>query len=267
MENKIVEIVYIVTGDYCNYAKDFFGTLKFFMPGVKKIVTVLSDKMEEYGDFTTDDVIKTNVIKMFDLIYPCINLHKSYFIEQLPNSGADYILYFDADTKFKEVNDYKWDDIFSAMDCGNVIISRHPVYAMKDGEFLFGVEKKYFIENFFSTNMTERDERRASYIPAKEYTYIISSFFGAKREVMSKLNKYIISMTRKDLTRETIYHIPPYMDENYFNAINYDFENKINSNVKFCVNQYSELLDTANDEYDTVFMYQKNFKNFKTNRR
>ena len=269
MENKTIEIIYVATNGYCNYAEGFFSTLKYFMPGVKKIVTVLSNGLEEYDGFCEGDVIKTNVIKMFDLFYPCINLHKPYFIEQLPKANTDYIFYFDADTIFKEVPDYDWEELISELESRKVVISMHPMYAAKKTFSLYGVSRDDWIANFFTDNMTEKDPKRASYIAADRYNYVISSFFAARRDVMHELNAYLIQMTRSDLTRSERYHIPQYMDENYFNALVYDYENGcLNRNFGFSVKQYSELKDGDSEHYDTVFIYQKNFNNdFKTNRR
>ena len=269
MENKTIEIVYVATNGYCNYAEGFFSTLKYFMPGVKKIVTVLTNGMDEYEGYCEGDVIKTNIIKMFDLFYPCINLHKPYFIEQLPKANTDYIFYFDADTIFKEVPDYNWEEMINDLESRKVLISKHPMYAAKDTFSLCNITKRDWIANFYTDNMTERDVNRSAYIPEGEYTYVISSFFAARRDVMHELDKYLIKLTRSDLTRSTRYHIPQFMDENYFNALVYDYENgRLNQPYGFSVKQYSELRNGDSDFYDSIFIYQKNFNNeFKTNRR
>lgn len=265
--SKIIEIVYIVTGSYCEYAKKFFETIKYFAPGTKKIVTILSNGLENYKDYCDGDVIATRYFPIFDLIYPCINLHKSYFIEQLPKTGADYIFYFDADTAFKEVPNYDWNRMFKTMDEGKMLISKHPMYAAKDTFSLLNITKKNWINNFYTENVTEKDPKRASYIDASEYTYVISSFFAANRITMHKINEEIIRLTRSDLTRYPRYHIPKFMDENYFNALVYDYERGNNENFKFSVEQYSELWNGNNNNFDTVFIYQKNMPDFKKNRR
>lgn len=266
--SKIIEIVYIVTGSYCEYAKKFFETIKYFAPGTKKIVTILSNGLEDYKNYCEGDVIATRYFPIFDLIYPCINLHKNYFIEQLPKTGADYIFYFDADTIFKEVPNYNWEKMFSDLDSDYVVISKHPMYAAKDDFKLCGITKKAWIDNFFTENMTEKDETRSGYIPAERYDYLISSFFAANNRVMGILNNRIVLMTRSDLTRYPRYHIPKFMDENYFNALAYDDAQGIdNDGLKFKVEQYSELWNGNNNNFDTVFIYQKNMPDFKKNRR
>ena len=264
--NKTIRIVYIATHSYCYYAKAFMESLPNFAPGMKKIVTILSDHLEDWDGYWNGDIISTTVIKMFDLYYPCINLHKAYFIEQLPPIGADYVFYFDADTLFKELPDYDWDAFFKELDEGKLAISKHPVYALKDGAMLFKQEKKLWIDNFFTSNLTEKDPKSSAYIAAEEYTYVISSFFGGTRETMHKICEEIMRITRYDLSRQRGYHIPLYMDENYFNALVYDYEHNINDKFAFSVKQYSEVYNCDNDKYDTIFMYQKNLGDYKWNR-
>lgn len=264
--NKIIRIVYVATHSYCYYAKAFMESLPFFAPGMKKIVTILSDHLEDWDGYVNGDIISTSVIKMFDLYYPCINLHKAYFIEQLPPIGSDYIFYFDADTLFQEVPNYDWDGFFKELDEGKLAISKHPAYALKDGATLYKQEKQLWIDNFFTPNLTEKDPNSSAYIGAEKYTYVISSFFGGTRETMHAICEEIMRITRYDLSRQRGYHIPLYMDENYFNALVYDYENNVNDKFKFSVKQYSEVYDCDNDKYDTVFMYQKNLGDYKWNR-
>ena len=266
--SKLIEIVYIVTGSYCEYAKNFFDTLKYFAPGTKKIVTILSNGLEEYKNYCEGDVIFTRYFPIFDLIYPCVNLHKNYFISQLPKTGADYIFYFDADTVFKKVPKYNWEQMYSDLDNDYIIISKHPIYAAKDTFSLCNITKKDWIDNFFTENMTEKDQTREGYIPAERYEYLISSFFAANAKTMDVLNNRIVLMTRNDLTRFPRYHIPKFMDENYFNALAYDYSVGVNNdNLKFKVRQYSELWEGDSEDISTVFIYQKNMPDFKKNRR
>lgn len=265
----MIEILYIATSTYTAYCDGFLETVKYFAPGRDKHITILSDRLSELDGTKTEDGTPITVIHMFDLLYPCINLHKSYFLQQL-DFDADYIFYFDADTKFRNVPNYDWDELFKTMDEGRVLISKHPVYALKDGESLFGWEKKTWIANFCTENLTDRDPNSQAYIGYETYTYVISSFFAANNKTMRALNNLIVRMNRQDLTRSKGYHIPLFMDENYFNALASDFENGvINDGILFSVKQYSQLYgkDRESDFYPESFLYQKNFKDFKTNRR
>ena len=264
--NKIIRIVYVATHSYCYYAKNFIETLPNFAPGMKKIVTILSDHLEDLDGYWNGDIISTSVIKMFDLYYPCINLHKPYFIEQLPAVGADYVFYFDADTVFQEVPDYDWDGFFKELDEGKLAISKHPAYAMKEDTVFCGWKRNEWVNNFFTSNLTEKNPNSSAYIDADEYTYVISSFFGGTRETMHNICTELMRITRFDLSRKRGYHIPLYMDENYFNALVYDYMSKRSDAFSFSVKQYSEIYGIENNKYDTIFMYQKNLGDYKWNR-
>ena len=91
---------------------------------------------------------------------------------------------------------------------------------------------------------------------------------GNVLKTMDVLNNRIVLMTRNDLTRFPRYHIPKFMDENYFNALAYDYSVGVNNdNLKFKVRQYSELWEGDSEDISTVFLYQKNMPDFKKNRR
>ena len=265
----MIEVLYIATDSYAEYRHFFFSTFKYFAPGRKKHITILSDGMEDCDGIILEDGTKVNVIKMFDLFYPCINMHKPYFIEQL-HFDADYIFYFDADTAFRNVPGYDWDAMFKALDDGQVLISKHPIYALKDGEKFLDWKKEEWIANFCSSNMTEKDPSKQSYIKYDTYTYTISSFFAARNDIMGVLDRLIIKMTRNDLSRASGRHIPSFFDENYFNALTSDFENgTLNDGLYFSIKQYSQLygMDDKTDTYPDSFIYQKGFPDYKVNRR
>lgn len=258
----MIEILYIATGDYSKYTEWFLSSVKYFAPGYEKHITILSNKLDDL-DGTVRNGVKINVIKIFDLMYPFINLHKSYFIKQL-DFDADYIFYFDADTLFMNVPDYDWESMFKDLDDGKILISKHPAYALKESE-----EKDSWVKGFMSDYLTERVPGWAAYIEKEKYTYVISSFFAANKKTMAVLNDLIIKMCRQDLVRDKGYHVPKFMDENYFNALTSDFEyGIINNNLAFSIKQYSQFYnrDTECEECKDIFLYQKNFANFKTNR-
>lgn len=270
IEKPKMRVVYIVTNGYVGFFKKFYETLPYFFPDIDKDVTILTNNTEFFDDYKPYRSIKNiEVIKMFDLLYPCINLHKTYFLEQLEKQDEyDYVFYFDSDTIFKECGKELWKQLKCTLDNNNVIISKHPIYAAKEEFSLFDCRRNDWISNFHTSNLTERDETRQAYIPDVEYDYVISSFFGSNKNTMKRLCNKVNNMCRVDLTRSTKYHIPQYMDENYFNALVYRFYNSIDTEISFDVSQYSELYNADNDVYDTVFMYQKNMKDGeKTNRR
>lgn len=250
----MVEIIYIATDEYSNFFDGFASTIKYFLPGVPKIVKVLSNVDRDYT-IHCDDVVRVDFIKIFDLFYPCINLNKTNFISQLLPYVSEYVFYFDADTIFLPVEGCVWWDLKTYLDMDFFCIGKHPFYQLKDD-----VEwKSGCIENFYEY-FTTRDKTQESYIEDREYTYLISSFFCAKRNVMEKMCNYINNMIRTDMCRENDYKIPYYSDENYFNKVVYDVFKGTNDDFKIKIGNY-----ILYNEYDSVatknesFMLQKGF--------
>ena len=258
----MIEINYFATGGYIQYFELFANTLCNFFPNEKKIVRIVTDK-DFSIDYINDDVVSIEIIKTFDLVYPCINVNKTYILSQLTRTDSDYVFYFDADTYFNPMHNEFWGVLKERMDNNKFCIGKHPYYSLSDEDEY----KERDIEIFFS-NMTERDETQCSFIDSYYYTYIISSFFCAKNEVFYNVCETITSMIRSDMTRNNGYRIPLYMDENYFNKLVYNFEYKHDSDIEFDVREYILLGNSLNKTniYD-AFITQKNFnKEFKINR-
>lgn len=251
-----IEINYIATDGYVEFFDKFRDTIGNFFPGVKKIVRILSNVSRDFG-ITNNDVERVDVIKIFDLIYPCINLNKTYFLSQLPPTDADYVFYFDADTYFNKVSGFVFDELLDHMDEGNFCMSYHPKYNLDDSVDY----KKEDIEIFFSC-MTERDSSQLSYIDSYYYTYIISSFFCARRDVFFDVCNEVTEMIRGDMRRDNKYRIPMYMDENYFNKLVYNYEVKNDRTFNFKIDSYILLGNSYNKEnIYNGFITQKNYNN------
>lgn len=250
----MIEIIYIATDDYSKYYDGFINTIKYFFPKEEKIVRVLSNVDRDYYIPEDSNVIRVEYYKIFDLFYPCINLNKTYFISQLPKTEADYVFYFDADTMFFETDESVWSNLKNDMDNGCFCIGRHPYYSISD-EYSY---KNRYIENFFEF-LTTRDETQISYIPEYYYTYVISSFFCARRDIMEDVCCQVNDLTRGDLKRENKYKIPLYMDENYFNKLVYEWEFNGDERNNFSVKNYILLTNSNNIHSEgESFIFQKN---------
>lgn len=259
---KIVEVIYVATGGYKQFAPKFMETLKYFMPNCKKIVRIISDGLDEYAHYKDDSILYTEVNHIMDLFYPCINLHKTKFIEQLTPMTSDYAFYFDADTYFMDNPHVDWGEFVKDIEEGRFIMSIHPFYCVNNE-----IPKKAgYIDNFFRC-MTERDETQASYIKDEVYDYVISSFFGGKKEVLLKVCGIINDMIKQDMTRYNGYRIPAYADENYFNRLIVDCKHGTEKRIMVKIGAYILMANMDNGSYIESFMYQKNFMmNFKDNR-
>lgn len=259
----VIEIVYIATNNYINYMQQFLDSIQYFYPGARKILKILTNhdiKVEP----PCDDVIKCEVIKMFDLFYPCINLHKTKFIEQLKHEDiVDYIFYFDADTKFINNPDYDWEGLRRSMEQGYFIMSPHPIYLIKDEEW-----KHAFLNNLYHNGITDRLETLAAAIPSDEYTYVISSFFCGKKDTMLHVCKGINEMIKSDMVWQKWYHIPRFSDENYFNKLVYNREHGLDKTYCIRVDFFTCIEELDNNIPPTVFIYQKGMdEKFKSEKR
>lgn len=259
----MLEINYIATGGYIQYCALFCETINNFFPNEQKILRIITD-CDYRCDYDFNGDVEVEVVRLFDLIYPCINLNKTYILSQLPATKAEYVFYFDADTFFNEMPSDFWGWFKNEMDNNRFCIGKHPFYNLSDEDEF----KARDIEIFFS-DMTERMYNQSSYIDSYYYTYVISSFFCAKRSVFYDICDRITSMIRMDMTRNNRYRIPLYMDENYFNKMVYEYEYKDNNEYIFCVNDFIVLGDSLNkEETPYAFITQKNYnKEYKINRR
>lgn len=247
MNSKIIEIVYLATGSYKQFAKQFFDSIKLFFPGYKKIITIISDGLEEYKHFSniiSNDIIEINVHKIVQLPYPFISYFKYNYTKEFCSNKADYIFYFDADTVFIENSLEHFGNILKLAD-SNILLSKHPFYVSEEFECA--------ICTFFDYN-TERDPSYCSCIEQEEYEYVIGSFFaGTTKNVMILCDK-IVSLITEDLNSSNReWYIPKFMDESYLNSLSIkDLE------LSFAKEQFS-ILNGCNNILDFTICKQKKF--------
>jgi hypothetical protein len=265
--NMKIQIVYLVTGGYKNYAEQFIRSVKYFAPVADKYITIISDGLREYDGYSDEYIKGINVVHIFDMIYPTVNVNKPLFINNVMMDDADYVFNIDADSQFKNVPNYDWSRLFEVMDDGFIIVPRHPCYLLYDDAIFQGIPKHKWIQNFFTTNLTERNPISASYIPDDEYLYVNSALWAGKHDVMINFDNKIIELTKKDLTRyPNGYRIPMYMDENYVNKITNDYLKGNSTEFKIDVQPYTTFYNFDAMPCDLVFLYQKNMKDFKFGR-
>ena len=249
----MIEVIYIATDSYVKYFDVFAETIQYFWPGMPKIVRIWSDAETDFV-IECDDVIRVENVKIFNLFYPCINLNKTNFIQQLSNSGAEYVFYFDADTRFFKVDNVVWDNLKEYLDNDYFCIGRQPFYQISDDVYW----KKEDIGALYS-KFTERDETQETYISRYEYTYVISSFFCANKGTMARICARVEEMIQNDLTQENRYRIPLFFDENYFNKLVFNYEYMNDNTFKLKVGDYMlyggvcESIPNPNES----FMFQK----------
>jgi len=270
MSSSQIQIITIVTNNYINYLESFVDSLKHFFPGYSKKLTVISDKNVVIKNGRINEV---EVVKILDLLYPSINVNKTYFIEQCADKTCDFCFYFDIDTVFLDNPEYDWNTLIDKINDNYILLAKHPFYAMGDNDTWGGSKRNDLIKNFFSENLTERNKWSSAYIGDESYIYVNSAFFGGKTEDVVRFCQKITEMEKMDLQRHFIpdtnmtYHIPQFIDENYFNRLSYDYTWGKTNEFKFIVDQFSKLYSKPTYGIKTIFMSQKDMPDFKTNRR
>lgn len=266
-----INIITIATEDYIKYFKGFMESIHKFFPDQNKWVTLLTDYTGDFDDINSSVHFERKYI--YPLIYPTVNVNKPIFLnEEIKEKSEkyDYVFIIDVDTIFITAKHYIWESLKVKMDSGAILLNTHPFYRLNDGARHWNIPKDELIQNLYTANLTEKDDRFSSYIPDGEYTYINSSFWGGNTAEVKRFNDAIIELTRKDLTKYPYgYHIPRYMDENYVNYLYYCNEYLKDNTFKLEVGGYSVLYNTDSWENDSVFMYQKNMEEItnKKNRR
>lgn len=99
LEEKTIAIYYIATNTYKQYFKGFYKTLKYFLPGYKKTVILMTDDSE-------DIYKKANIVwnHIDHYPWPIITLYKMYLIKN-HFYNATYHFYVNANALFKKETD------------------------------------------------------------------------------------------------------------------------------------------------------------------
>lgn len=250
-DKSIIEIVYLCIGTYSNYANGFLGSIHKFFPNNKKFIRIITDSNDDFVNNGDSNILYTEIIKKEALIYPCVNLHKIHWIYSIPKTKCDYTFYFDADTIIID-NNINWNLLGNSMDDDSIIVCSHPHDRVNDINFLD------YWHNVSIPYLTENDESKQAYIGTFNYRYIISSFFGAKTDILHGFCKHIDSMIDKDLSKANNYHIPMIFDENYVNKLVFEYDNGISDMFKFKVGRFNTINGYDIEYCDEVFMVQKN---------
>lgn len=264
----MINIITIATNGYKFYEENFINTVINFMPNHEKTLYVLTEKCG--NDKVFNEKLTIKYVKIFDMIYPTLNINKMMFTKQIiEDFKSEYTFYFDIDSTFLEKENVFWEDFENIIKANKLILTKHPFYMIDGDDRIYFLPNSHTIENFYTPNLTERDNRYASYIEEYEYEYINSALFGGKTEIVLTFCNDINNLIKKDLTRhfypdhEMSYHIPQYMDENYVNKLaNMQMHNEY-TNIQFSIDNYSVLNNWTNKSKDTVFIMQKNMDNTK----
>ena len=273
-----IQIVYICTANYKLCAEDFFSSLHHFFPEEEKIVTVLTDDVKYISDmfenikdaFSNNKIYSLDINKITDLPYPLINLSKFYFVKDYINEDADFVFYFDADTKFCEKEPNFWKNLFNVINSNKILVSPHLTYlASFFPEIYMESQRPYRIYDMeiFKNSFDEREGSPLYdklHISDRSYIWVITSFIASNKELMKNFCDLVNRKTQEYMVGEvkegvTTYYIPRLFDETIINKLIHESFCGRLAGFDFIVKPYSSLVNFEIPDY--TFIIQKNFKN------
>lgn len=264
-ENIKLGIFYLATGVYKEYFEEFAKSLNNLFPNnnVEKHLIIMSDELKEY-DGKEEFGCKIHCFDVIDYPYPLVLINKFQMVAKyMKDLDLEYGMFFDADTIIFEKSNEFWDKLKQKLMSGKLLCSSHPHY-------LFNPDL-----NIYEPLLITREDSAGYMDPAtlnEHKSYIITSFFGGNREVITKYSKKIYELIGKDL--HELRWIPRFCEESYMNYIYVrdiilGNENDVLKEKYITINQYEPIggissRDTDDihknnfPEYDdTIFMNQK----------
>jgi hypothetical protein len=229
-----IQLVYIATSVYCNFADKLFASLDNLFPGSQKIIDILTDNLEYFEKFRNESFLKFNVHKIYQLPYPIVNYMKFSYIKGVLDYDADATIFVDADGSFIERPADFWTNISNHFKTGKVLISYHIMYAkaIHDEIYIPGQNPYYDIKCV--QTLQETDNTKASYIPYSEFLWIGACFCAAAPKEFNKLCTKIEYLIGKDL--KDYHYIPKVNEESYLNKALYEYYAGIDTSIQFVPN-------------------------------
>ena len=245
-------VFFLATSVYKNYFENFAKSLENLFPnvGVEKHLIIMSDGLKEY-DGKNMFTCKCHWFDVIDYPYPLVPMNKFQMVSKyLKDLDLDYGMFFDSDTIVLEKPHEFWVDLKKKLISGKMLCSDHPHYLYNPNYQLDDV-------------LTVTNDKSVAYINPQvineHKSYIITSFFGGARDVISKYADKIYKMIGADL--RNIRWIPNYVDEAYMNTI---YANDIILGDEHDVLKEKYITINKNDYYsnnfpdvDTIFLNQK----------
>ena len=260
--DKLIELIYICTGTYKNYAYEFFKSLKNFFPMYRKTVKVLTDDVSAISsllenienEYEHESLSYIDVFKITDLPYPLINLGKFSFINDYIDDNATYIFYFDADTILIEKDEQFWHNLENVLDKGKIIIPPNVYYLLSFHPECYSEDQVngriYDMEMFTmrcaeSENSVLADKLRIS-DPA--FVWAATSIIAGTAERMRVFIQKAIKRLQETMINEgergiPQYAIPRLFDESIANKMIYESYTGEDMEIEYYIKPYSAVED------------------------
>lgn len=257
-------IFYLATGVYNEYFENFAKSLNNLFPdnNVEKHLILMSDKLKDYNG-KEEFGCKIHCFDVIDYPYPLVLINKFQMVAKyMEDLDLDYGMFFDADTVIFEKSQDFWYTLKNKLMSGKLLVSVHPHYLYNPNLI---IQEPLIVNREDSVGYTN------SKVLNDNKSYLITSFFGGTKEVITKYAKKIYNLIGEDLYN--IRWIPRFCEESYMNKIYVDDillgkENDIIKEKYITINPYpfnfGDYISTGNlyennfPEYnDTIFMNQK----------
>lgn len=251
---KQIGIYYICTGVYKNWFAGFLESLNHFMPKDEKYVFIISDGLDEYTDYESDD--KQVKVASIDHIHyypwPIVTLFKFKYILDNKKSSMDYCFYFNANSWVLEKDIDFWNDLNSMLSKNDLMVTYHAVNASKQSK------------NDFIKGASIRNKKSTSYIKDQNYFKLQAAFFGGKSTPFYEMCENHLALLTEDLKNNII---APAADESYFNK--YIFENRAFLKIHYQMVIYAEEKGYNKDFENELFVklrYNDSYKDKKSDK-
>lgn len=190
-----IAILYIGTGRYTVFWKDFFSSCeKFFIKNAQKHYFFFTDSKE----FASDE--KVSIIPQENLGWPLIACHRYKILNRVKEElkGYDYAFFFNGNMEF--IKEIKENEFLPTDEQGAIVASLHSMNKRTDNPDDFPYE---------------RNPNSSAYIAyGKGEKYFHSGILGGKIEPFLNLLDICEQMTNEDLSKNII---PVFHDESVFN--------------------------------------------------
>jgi len=239
LKKKDIAILYICTGDYVVFWKEFYESMEEkFVPTMKKDYFVFTDSKSIYGDKN----VNVHIIPQKNLGWPGNSLYRFHmFLSQKENlEKFKYIFFLNANVICK--NEINEDDILPKEE-GIVFVKHFAFYNKPNTKFTY-----------------ERNQNSTAYIPMGEGKYYIcGGANGGKTKNYLKMCEELKSRIDKDDENgiTAIWH-----DESHINRYLYDLD-KNNIPYKllepsYCFPEFN--LNSKNFPFDPILFYRSKKK-------
>lgn len=251
---KKIGIYYICTGVYKNWFAGFLESLSNFMPEDEKNVFIISDGLDEYAGFVSDDnkVKVTSIDRIHYYPWPIVTLFKFKYILDNKNALMDYCFYFNANSWVLKKDEGFWISISNTLSENDLIVTYHAVNANRKSK------------NDFIKGASIRNKKSTSYIMNQNYFKLQAAFFGGKAASFYEMCENHLILLTEDLKNNII---APAADESYFNKYIYEMRDRLKVHYQMVI--YAEEKGYNKDFESELFVklrYNDSYKDKKSDK-